>query len=86
MTVGISALLLLAVLGTASFAISRSAARIKTVVWILVGLILGFLGGTGLGVALGSSEAAGHLAFLLMFCGALAVSIHKIRHPGGKNG
>jgi len=76
---GVAFLLFLVLLVLAPIAISQSSLRLKAALQILAGMAAGIAAGTGLGALSGSAELAAHLAFLLMFCGGIWVSVHKIR-------
>ena len=72
-------LLALALLVLAPIAISRSPLRLKAALHILPGMVAGLAAGIAVGAPSGSGELAGHLSFLLMFCGGIWVSVRKIR-------
>jgi len=76
---GVAFLLLLVLLVSAPVAISQSSLRLKAALQIVAGMAGGIAAGTGLGALFGSAELAGRLACLLMFCGGIWVSVHKIR-------
>jgi hypothetical protein len=89
-TSGVGFLLFVVMLVLAPITISRSLVRLKAALQILAGLAVGFATGSAIGALLGSAELAGHLAFLLMWCGAIWVSVRKIRRarnprPGPSN-
>ena len=73
------ALLLLVMLVLAPVAVGMSSARLKTVGQIVLGMVAGIGTGIAIGAALGSAVLAGNLAFELMFCGGIWVSVRKIR-------
>jgi ABC-type transport system involved in cytochrome c biogenesis permease subunit len=77
--VAVGFLLFLVLLALAPRAISRSPLRLKAALQILAGMAAGFAAGTAVGALSGSGELAGHLAFLLMWCGGIWVSVRKIR-------
>jgi len=76
---GVAFLLFLVLLVLAPIAISQSSLRLKAALQILAGMAAGIAAGTGVGALSRSAELAGHLAFLLMFCGGIWVSVRKIR-------
>jgi len=72
-------LLFLVLLVLAPMAISRSPLRLNAALHILAGMAVGVAAGIAVGAPSGSGELAGNLAFLLMFCGGIWVSVRKIR-------
>ena len=76
---GVGFLLLVVMFVLAPIAISRSILRLNAAGHILAGWAAGFAAGIALGELLGSAALAGHLAFLLMGCGGIWVSVRKIR-------
>lgn len=72
-------LLFLLLLVPALIGISRSPLKLRAALHILAGMAAGLATGMAAGALSGSVDQAGHLAFLLMFCGGLWVSVHKIR-------
>jgi hypothetical protein len=76
---GVAFLLFLVLLVLAPIAISRSLLRLKAALQILAGMAAGLAAGIAFGTTSGNPELAGHLAFLLMLCGGIWVSVRKIR-------
>jgi hypothetical protein len=63
----------------ASIAVSKSANKLKFVLQVLAGMAVGFAAGIAIGAAFGNGFLAGALAFLLMWCGGIWVSVRRIR-------
>ena len=63
----------------ASIAVSQAAKKLKAGLQVLAGMAGGIAAGIVIGAASGNGVLAGHLAFLLMWCGGIWVSVRKIR-------
>jgi hypothetical protein len=63
----------------ASIAVSQTAKKLNAILQVLAGMAGGIAAGIAIGAAVGNGDLAGALAFLLMWCGGIWVSVRKIR-------